>query len=185
MKAHLPCIAAGTATSRSRCRPPAASTAAFPSVARVARLRLMASPTRQRASARGWNKRHRALGLANRVFLRAVPARASLVVNPAGVNNGITWRAVYHGAAGNSIRVAHIVSGANTPLSVSVSGNDVTINVATSGASAATSTARQIIDAVAAHRAASQKIHGEATEGDGTGVVAAQAMTSLTGGSGT
>ena len=141
---------------------------------------------RQHDIARGWNKRHRFLGLSRRKFLRAAPVRASLVVNPAGTNNGLTYRGYPgSGAAGHSFRVAHVVSGTNTPLSVTVSGNDVTVNVATNGAGAATSTANQVRDAVAAHPYASRMVYAEATEGDGTGVVAAQALTNLSGGSGT
>lgn len=140
--------------------------------------------TTKRAVAQGWSKRHMAHGLHRRFFAKAVGVRASLVVNPAGTNNGITYRAVHAGAAGNSLRIRHVVSGANTPLSVSIAGNDVTVNVATNGSSAATSTARQVVDAVNGSKAITALMAAEVSEGDGTGVVAAQAFTNLAGGVG-
>jgi hypothetical protein len=137
---------------------------------------------RRRLTALGYNARHRALGFGRRRFLRPAAVRGTLNVNPAGSDNGITYTAVYHGTAGNSVRVRHVVSGASTPLSVAVSGNDITVNVATNGSSVATSTANQVVAAVNAHAAASQLVYATATEGTGAGVVAAQAYTNLTGG---
>ena len=137
---------------------------------------------RQHLTFLGWNKRHDALGLGRRQFLRAQGARASLSVNPAGVNNGILYTALYHGTAGNSLRVRHVVAGASTPLSVSVSGNDITVNVATNGSSVAISTAAQVVAAVNAHTDARKLVFAQTNEGDGSGVVAAQAFTNLAGG---
>jgi hypothetical protein len=143
----------------------------------------MPSLAQIRARARGFNARHLSLGLGTRrTYLRAEGKRASLNVNPAGSDNGITYSALYHGSAGNSIRVRHVVSGASTPLSVTVSGNDVTVNVATNGSSVATSTANQVVAAVNANTSAAKLLFAQATEGTGAGVVAAQAYTNLTGG---
>jgi len=101
----------------------------------------------------------------------------------AGTNNDLVWTANTGGTAGNSIRIAYVVAGTNTPLSVSVAGNDITVNVATNGASAATSTAAQVAAAVAASSAAGRLVTGTNAAGnDGTGVVAAMGLTNLTGG---
>lgn len=146
-------------------------------MAEPARLRIL------RARARGFNARHIATGVAfRRHFLRPEGKRATLSVNPAGADNGILYSALYHGSAGNSLRVRHVVAGASTPLSVSVSGNDITVNVATNGSSVATSTAAQVIAAVNAHADASKLIFAQSNEGTGAGVVAAQAFANLTGG---
>lgn len=113
-----------------------------------------------------------------------VPAKnATLVTAMAGANNDIKYTGKPAGTVGNSIRVAHVVAGASTPLSIGVSGNDITVNVQTNGASAAISTADQVIAAIKASAAASAKLEAERAPGnDGTGVVAAFALTNLTGG---
>ena len=111
-------------------------------------------------------------------------ANATIVTAMAGTNNDIRYRAKERGTAGNSVTVTHVVSGANTPLSVSATGNAVTVNVATNGSSAATSTAAQVIAAVNAHATAGQLVFAENAPGnDGTGVVAAMTSTAATGGS--
>lgn len=108
---------------------------------------------------------------------------ASLTTALAGTNNDLVYTAKTKGTTGNSIRVRYVVSGVSTPLSVSVASNDITVNVATDGASAPTSTAAQVSAAVTAHGAASALVTvADATGNNGTGVVAALAFTSLTGG---
>lgn len=109
-------------------------------------------------------------------------ARATLNHNPAGVNNGITFRSKV--LPGNNIRVAFVVAGLNTVRSISVAGNDVTVNLATDGAGAvaATETATNIAAAINAHAGASALLEATADEGTGAGVTAALAMTSLAGG---
>jgi hypothetical protein len=108
---------------------------------------------------------------------------ASLTTALAGTNNDLVWTANTGGTAGNSIRIAYVVSGTSTPLSVSVSGTDITVNVATSAGGAATSTAAQIAAAVAASGPAGRLVTGANAAGnDGTGVVAAMGLTNLTGG---
>lgn len=102
-----------------------------------------------------------------------------------GTNNDLLFKARYDGTAGNSLRVRIVVAGANTPLSVSQSGNDLTINSATSGASAATSTAAQVRDAVNGINPNDAKMRAELAPGnDGTGIVTALGFTNLAGGTG-
>lgn len=111
------------------------------------------------------------------------PARGALTTALAGTNNDLTFTSTVADSAGNSVRVRYVVAGVSTPLSVSVAGNDITVNVATNGASAATSTAAQVRDAVNASAAASALVAAANAAGnDGTGVVAALAFTNLTGG---
>lgn len=110
--------------------------------------------------------------------------QASLTTSMAGANNDIVFRATKNGTGANSIRVAVVVAGANTVLSVAVSGNDITINSATNGSSVATTTADQAIAAVKASTQASALILAERAPGnDGSGVIAAFSLTNLTGGS--
>jgi hypothetical protein len=137
---------------------------------------------RRRLTHLGYNARHRALGFGRRRFLRPAAVRASLSVNPAGSDNGILYSALYHGTAGNSIRVRHVVAGVSTPLTVVVSGNDITVNVATTAGSAASSTANQVVAAVNGNADAAKLVFAQANEGTGAGVVAAQAYTNLAGG---
>jgi len=102
---------------------------------------------------------------------------ASLTTGTTG--NRITWRAKNTGTAGNSIQIAAVKSGNNTPLSVSVSGLVITVNLATDASGNATSTCSQVVTAVNNHASASALI--QATQVD-YGVVAPFAATSLTGG---
>jgi hypothetical protein len=134
-----------------------------------------------RAFARGYSRYHIARGVTSRrVWIRPERKRATLATAMTGTNNDILYSAWYYGAPGNSLRVAHVVAGANTALSVTKAGNDITVNVATNGASAATSTANQV---VAAFNAAMTNVaFAQTNEGDGTGAVAAFALTNLTGG---
>lgn len=122
----------------------------------------------------------------NRGFRIPALPKASLTTALAGANNDMVFTARSGGTGGNSIRVAIVVAGASTPLSVGVSGNDITINSATSAGSAATTTASQAIAAVNASAAASNLVKATLASGnDGSGVIAAQALTNLTGGSAT
>lgn len=134
----------------------------------------------RRAFARGFNKRHVALGFARRGFLRSQPKGATGTLGSG--NSAVSFATQdWRGTAGNSIRVRIVVSGASTPLSVSVSGNDITINSATNGSSAATTTATQAAAAVNASGAARDLVLATAG-GTGAGVVAAAGFTNLTGG---
>jgi len=133
------------------------------------------------------NKPSGAIGTKQDVIsvMRATPAvAASLTTAMAGTNNDLKYTAKPAGTAGNARRVAHVVAGANTPLSVGVSGNDITVNVATDGSSLATSTAALVRAAVLASVPAMALLDKVelATGNDGTGIVAAFALTNLAGG---
>ena len=108
---------------------------------------------------------------------------AELTTALAGTNNDVVYTAVTRGAAGNSIRVRYVVSGNNTPLTVSVSSLDITVNVATDGSAVATSTADQVKTAIEASAPAAALVTvADAASNDGSGVVAALAYTNLAAG---
>ncbi len=96
-------------------------------------------------------------------------------------NAGLTYTAKTAGTAGNSITVAYVVSGNNTPLTVGVVGDAITVNVATGAGGAATSTATLIKAAIEGSGPATALVD-VALVGDGTGVVSAVTATNLTGG---
>lgn len=105
---------------------------------------------------------------------------AVLTTALAGSNNDLTFTA--RTPISQTVRVAYVVSGTNTPLSISVSGGDITVNVATNGGGAATSTASQVMAAIQASAAAVALTDSNLATGNaGTGVVTAMAMTALTG----
>lgn len=112
--------------------------------------------------------------------------QASLITQTTITNGDLQFTANYPGPNGNNIRIRYVVAGANTPLTVAVAGNDITVNVATNGASAGTSTALQIRDAVNASTPAAALVNASlAPNNDGTGVIvaaAAFAYTNLSGG---
>lgn len=112
--------------------------------------------------------------------------QAFLETNLAGANNDLRFiaQSAYDGAKGNSIRVKYLDPAlASAALSVSVSGFDVTVSLATDGALAITTTAEEIIDAVAAHSPARQLVDVKRKAGnDGSGVVIALVITNLSGG---
>lgn len=111
------------------------------------------------------------------------PPKSSLTTAIAGTNNDLVFTARQGGPAGNSIRVQYAVAGNNTPLTISVQGFDIIVNVATSGAGAATSTSAQIKTALEADADATRLVSiAHAASNDGTGVVAALALTALAGG---
>ncbi len=60
----------------------------------------------------------------------------------------VFYEAVTAGTAGNSITIAHVVAGDNTPLTVDVSGSAITVNLATDDDGAPTSTSEDVADAV-------------------------------------
>jgi hypothetical protein len=108
---------------------------------------------------------------------------AYVTLDPSGSNNNITYTAVTAGAAGNSITVTYVVSGNNTPLSVSVVGSDITVNIATDGGGSPTSTAAQVIAAIAASTPASALVTAaNAASNNGTGTMAAVGTTNLANG---
>lgn len=102
---------------------------------------------------------------------------AFLVVTGAA-NGNVKYVAVAAGSSGTAVTIAHVVAGANTPLTVGVSGNAITVNVATNGGSAATSTATQVAAAIAGSGPAAALVTATAL-GSGAGVVGAKAPTAL------
>ena len=122
-------------------------------------------------------------GSQSRALTYASGPSATLTTALVGDNNDLTYTADANGPNGNNIRIAYVVAGLDTPLSVSVAGNDITVNIATDAAGAATSTAAQVRDAVNAHVGAGALVTAaNAVGGDGTGVVADMPLTNLASG---
>lgn len=122
---------------------------------------------------------------------RAVPATgtgaaaASTSTGVVASNNAITYTAKEAGEAGTGISVSQVNPGTvNAALAVSVNGEQITVSLATDGGGAITSTASQVIAAVAANGPASALV-AAANQGasTGAGVVPAVAQTALVGGS--
>lgn len=135
----------------------------------------------RRLLARGLNRRHVA-AWARRYFW-GTGGRATLTTALAGANNDVTLIARTPGTAGNSITFRIVVAGVSTPASVGVVANAITFNSATNAGSAATSTAADVVRLLNLDAAASLLVWTRIADGnDGTGVVAALAVTNLTGG---
>jgi phage tail sheath protein FI len=110
--------------------------------------------------------------------------KASLATGVVGTNNAVTWTAKLAGILGNKISVQLVDPKANTQaLAVTVAGQAITVKLATSGAGAITTTATQLMAAIAANAAANALV-GTASTGasTGAGIVAATANTFLAGG---
>lgn len=118
-------------------------------------------------------------------------AQATLNVNPAGDDNGLTLTAVAYGEDGNDITIAYVDPAENdASLSVGVVGNAISVALATDSEGAITSTAADVLAAIEASEAASALVTVEimtsdsGSADDGTGVVTAMAAAPLTGGAG-
>lgn len=119
--------------------------------------------------------------------------RASLVVNPAGDDNGLTFTAKAYGVDGNLISVEYVDPGAfSQALSVSVFNSAITISLATGAdPGAITSTAAEVKAAVDASIAAAKLVSvaiytaDTGVADDGSGVVTAMALALLENGAGT
>ena len=111
-------------------------------------------------------------------------AKAELVTSMAGTNNDIRIRAQEAGTGGNAITFSIVdPPGNNVALSVAVAGTALTVTAATDGASAITSTAAQVIQAIRNHAEGRNLVEVSLPSGnDGTGVVTAVAATPLAGG---
>jgi len=109
---------------------------------------------------------------------------ASLLTGIVASNNALTWTAKAAGIAGNAASVALLdPAGNNKALTVSVVDKAVTVSLATSDAGAITSTATDVIAAVAASAPATALLTVAKTAGSsGAGVVTAAAKASLSGG---
>ncbi len=91
----------------------------------------------------------------------------------------IVWTAKTPGAAGNSITVALVASGNDTPLSVEVTDQAITVHLATDSEGSATSTAGQVVTAVTGSTEASALVQATSTD---SGIVAPVAVTHLASG---
>lgn len=118
-------------------------------------------------------------------------AQATLDVNPAGDDNGLTFTAVAYGAAGNDISIAYVDPGAaDAALSVSVAGSAITVNLATDETEAIITTAAEVLAAIEASAAADALVAvaimtaDSGVADDGSGVVTAMALDNLEGGTG-
>lgn len=109
---------------------------------------------------------------------------ASKTTGVVASDNAILVEALEQGVAGNDITIAYIDSASNNvALSVDVTGTDIVVNLATNGASAVTSTADQVIDAINDDVDANDLVLATNAPGsNGSGVAIAAAEAPLTGG---
>lgn len=112
-------------------------------------------------------------------------AFASVIIDP-GVNpdSSIVWTSVAEGTPGNFITVTYVDPGTpNAILSIIRSGADITVSLATDGFSVVTTTAAEIIAAVALDTTLTEIITAALPTGEsGTGVVGAVISTPLSDG---
>lgn len=100
-----------------------------------------------------------------------------------GSNKDLKFTSLVLGTGGNSITIAYVVSGTNTPLDVTVVSAAITVQIATNGSGVATSTASEILTAVNTDVNANVLVLTSlATGSTGVGVPAAMAATNLAGG---
>jgi hypothetical protein len=109
---------------------------------------------------------------------------ASLTTNMTGANNDVVLTARDGGTAGNAITLALIdPAGNDAALDVNVTGGDIVASLATGPGGAITTTASQLLAAIAADSAANALVSGALKTGNsGAGVVTALAETPLAGG---
>lgn len=94
-------------------------------------------------------------------------------------NAQVRYRAL-NASTGTNVRVAHVNPGGTAARSITVSGNNITVSLAvTTGTVNATETATNISAAVNANGSANALVVADVGTGDGTGVVATQALTNL------
>lgn len=127
-----------------------------------------------------------AVGTDGKAVVAGGSVAASLKTGVVGSNNAITWTAKDAGDDGNDLAVELLNTGKEKALAVDVDGDTISVTLATNGVGAGeiTSTAAQVIAAIAEHDTASQLVTAANTAGSsGAGVIAAVAKTSLAGGS--
>ncbi|MBI4621049.1 MAG: hypothetical protein HY739_12960 [Desulfobacterales bacterium] len=113
----------------------------------------------------------------------AVGVQALLITGVEENNNAMLWTAKAYGVIDHDIRVQLKDPGGNDKaLSIDVVGKDIIVNLATGVAGAITSTAAEIIAAIATSAAASLVTAEDSGESNGTGIVTAEALTALAGG---
>jgi hypothetical protein len=112
------------------------------------------------------------------------PAVAAVLTTAlTGVNNDLTFLAKTAGTAGNSITVALVATGNDTPLSVDVASSAITVNLATGSGGAVTSTATEVRNAINVDAEAAALITASLAPGNsGSGVVTALSAANLAGG---
>ena len=110
--------------------------------------------------------------------------RASATLNAAVVNGAIVWTAVDEGTPGNFITVTYVNPGVpNSPLSVTRDGATIVINLATDGTGGLITIANDIITIVEDDEDITAIVSVALDSGhNGTGLSAAQTVTSLVGG---
>ncbi len=119
------------------------------------------------------------------VHLGSVSGNANLTTN-VGANANILYTAKTTGGGGNSDTVTYVAAGNNTPLSLAVSGSNITVNLATNATGGVTSTANQVLAALAANTSVTALVTPTIAPGnDGTAVVAALSQTPLANGTST
>ena len=113
--------------------------------------------------------------------------KAELTTSLTGTNNDLTIRALRGGVAGNSIAIILVDPvTTSTPISVAVVGTVITVTLAVDGASAITSTAAQVRDAINASSQARSLVDVVLpASNDGSGIVTALSSTPLAAGSDT
>ena len=114
----------------------------------------------------------------------AVKTAATLSTTMTGANNDIVLTAVTKGTVGNAIKLTLVdPAGNDQALSVVVTGNGIVVNLATGVAGAITTTASQLIAALAANADAAALVTA-ALKGSDTGATAVTALaeTALAGG---
>lgn len=114
----------------------------------------------------------------------AEAAKAKLTTGVIASDNALLWTAKEPGLAGNEISVTLVdPGGTSAALGVVVADKDITVNLARA-ASALSSTADAVADAINAHTGAKALVVASTHVGDsnGTGIVPAKTKTSLAGG---
>ena len=107
---------------------------------------------------------------------------AAYQTNLGGANDDLKLTATEPGTPGNAYTIEYVVDGDNTPLTVERTGRAFVVNVETDDNGDPVSTAQEVMDAI--NQAVAGYIVAELKSGnDGTGVVAAMAAQSFTGGS--
>ena len=108
---------------------------------------------------------------------------ASKIVDCTNPNSDILWTWRTAGVVGNAEDIEYIVSGNNTPLSITYAAHKITVHVATDAGGAATSTAAEIIACAHATAAINAIVSSvNAPSNDGSGVVEAKSAADFAGG---
>lgn len=125
-------------------------------------------------------------GVTARVLSGVTVDQATLVGG--GANDNLTLRAKQIGPDAKNVSIEFLDPGGTTAalgITTTVTGNDVKISVSLARAlGAVTTTANGLVTALAADATANTYVTGIASEGDGTGLLASQALTAITDGQG-